>query len=132
PAGMPYPHPQRFYDQQGQQQGQQLLVQGEKLRADQMNDAVRGPDKTEVNIGSGTDTTTSGGAQSVGIMRFLPGRLEIKVNETVVWTTADRFTPHTVTFGKEPDDPTAVVGVSGGRAVIASPGQAVSSGFLRA
>jgi plastocyanin len=133
-ANRPYPHPQGFYDQQAREQGRQLLVQGEQLRAQEMAATVAGPSKTQDTIGSGVATTIPNvGATSVMIARFLPGHLEIGVGDTVTWKTTDLATPHTVTFGDEPADPQTVVGTDGpGHATIASSSQAVSSGFLKA
>jgi plastocyanin len=63
----------------------------------------------------------------------------VHVNETVEWTNSDPVTPHTITFGKEPDIaffPSANVAVDADGArhavinLINSPTDSVNSGFI--
>ncbi len=67
------------------------------------------------------------------LARFYPTAIKIKAGETVTWTTDDPATPHTVTFGPEPDVAANPIGTDEpGHATLptAPPGQAVSSGFM--
>jgi plastocyanin len=132
-ANQPYPHDQRFYDQEGRTQANALIAQGNQLEAREQAQAVAGPGHLAINIGSGFFITNSGGDQSVSINRFLPGQLTIRQGDTVTWTTTDPATPHTVTFGPEPANPQAVYGTDApGHATVTSPNPTINSGFLKA
>ncbi|HLZ68658.1 MAG TPA: plastocyanin/azurin family copper-binding protein [Dehalococcoidia bacterium] len=141
-AGAPYPHDQTFYTQEGQQQGQALLVDGHTDRAQQQQAAAAGPGHQAATVGAGEISSTSGGQQSFLIARFLPGTLEVKAGDTVTWTALDPATPHTVTFGALPvpftnPNPINLSG-PGEQTTLSTPypqllsGTTVSSGFLGA
>ncbi len=49
--------------------------------------------------------STAAGFQSLSIVRFLNGKIEIHAGDTVEWTNLDPALPHTVTFGVEPANP---------------------------
>jgi plastocyanin len=123
PAGTPYPHDQTFYDAQADQQRQQLLAQGQLFLNQGLQQALSAPNQVTAGAGNGL----------VMVARFLPQQLTVTVGTTVLWTNPDPVTPHTVTFGPEPPNPRTIVGTDGpGHATIASPNQAVNSGFLGA
>lgn len=123
PAGVPYPHDQAFYDAQADQQRQQLLAQGQLFLNQGLQQALSAPNQVTAGAGNGL----------VMVARFLPQQLTVTVGTTVLWTNPDPVTPHTVTFGPEPPNPMTIVGTDGpGHATIASPNQAVNSGFLGA
>jgi len=66
----------------------------------QSNAAAYQPTSTRKDDGA-TQYKISGGMGdgAVAVMRFLPGSLDIRVGDTVVWENTDADTPHTVTFG---------------------------------
>jgi len=128
-AGTAYPHEQRFYDQQAQVQGKQLLASGIQL----LGLANAENTRTQVTVGTGALNGTS----SVAAMRFGPERRVVHAGDTVEWVNRDPETPHTITFGTEP--PGAPLGAfppSGldgpGHATISSTDQDVNSGFIGA
>ncbi|HEY7063599.1 MAG TPA: plastocyanin/azurin family copper-binding protein [Chloroflexota bacterium] len=128
-------HDQKFYDQEGRQQSNGLLTQGNQLRAQEQGQTVAGAGNNAVTIGAGFVTGTAPGLlQSVSVNRFLPGNVTVRQGDTVTWTANDPATPHTVTFGVEPTPPTKVVGTP--PIVLTTPypqlgvGPTVSSGLL--
>jgi plastocyanin len=70
------------------------------ITAWQSNAAAYQPTSTRKDDGS-TQYKISGGMGdgTAAVMRFLPGTLDIRVGDTVVWENTDADTPHTVTFG---------------------------------
>ena len=74
----------------------------------------------------------------VPIMRFMNPNKEVHVGDTVEWTNLDAVTPHTITFGVEPQDlidPSSNVCVDGDgarHAEISSTADNVHSGFISA
>jgi plastocyanin len=114
----------------GREEGRQLLGEGAELERQQQR-AVRA-DTDAVTIGSGFVFTTGAGDQSVMIARFLPGTRTIHVGDSIDWTATDPATPHTVTFGPAPANPSAVVNATNNTAMLPTtpPGLTVSSGFL--
>jgi plastocyanin len=143
PAGTPYPHDQGFYNRQGRDQGQDLLVAGLQDRAREQAATVASPGRTVITVGAAHAdgvVTTPGGEQSYMIARFLPGTRSVRVGETVTWTAEDFATPHTMTFGAPPASPVGPVGLTGPgeQTTLATPfpqvgvGPTVSSGFLGA
>jgi plastocyanin len=81
---------------------------------------------------------TGAGFQSLSIVRFLNGKIEIHAGDTVEWTNLDPAMPHTVTFGVEPGNPGPPSGnVSfdadgAGHATITFVGDSVHSGIFGA
>ena len=54
------------------------------------------------------------GANRVSILRYISQTLDIKVGDTVEWTNGDaNGEPHSVSFGKEPKDPSAFAPAGG-------------------
>ena len=76
------------------------------------DDRNRLPNSSNAVISTGEVVATGGGKQFLVIMRFFPETITVRVGETVEWTNYDPEAPHTVTFGAEPADPTALVGVT--------------------
>jgi plastocyanin len=90
PAGTPYPFSQEAYDRQIATGEQAILRDGHKLE----DIAQRSSDNHHVvMIGDGM----------VGIMRFTPQTIVVRVGQSVTFTNRDPMEPHTVTFG--PDQP---------------------------
>jgi plastocyanin len=89
-----------------------------------------------VVAGIGNIVSTGAGSQTSSLNLFLPGAIFVNVGDTVEWTNLDPSINHTVVFGTEPADPRTVSAsvqmTSDGakNAVIASPTDSVSSGFL--
>jgi plastocyanin len=131
------PHDQAFYDDQARNQGTDLLSDGARL-------LVRGIAAAEeelgnaVSAGIGEIVATGGGSNTMSIMRFLRGATVVRVGDTVEWTNLDPVTPHTITFGVEPDNvnppsPNVSLDADGARfATITSKSDSVNSGFIQA
>lgn len=103
----PLPHTQTFYDQQAALQTRNLLSDTDRHGHDQMEDmlSARILPKNGVAAGVGEMSATTAGFQSLSVVRFLGGTIEIRAGETVEWSNLDPATPHTVTFGVEPANP---------------------------
>jgi plastocyanin len=82
--------------------------------------------KKREGVAAGVGQLSVQGLGAVGILRFLPGTLEIEAGQSVTFLNEDINVPHTVTFGEEPADP---IPPSGGN-VVGSPDTAANSGFL--
>src|SRR5262249_30311246 len=93
-AGTPYPHDQRYYDQQAIPAGNQLLATGRQLAAQARGAGLANPAQNQVAAGAGNGF--------VAVDRFFPETIRIRARETVVWTNPDTVTPHTLTVGREP------------------------------
>jgi len=91
-----------------------------------------------VAVGAGQISSTGGGTSTLSVMRFQAADITVHAGDTVEWINDDPVTPHTVTFGTEPQDPTAPsanvsIDRDGARhALLTSPTDRVSSGFLQA
>jgi plastocyanin len=96
-AGTAYPHDQNYYDRQGQQEQTRLIANARQIAAQARSTAQAGAGQNQVVAGVGDGF--------VAVDRFLPETVRIGVGQTVVWSSTDQFTPHTVTFGPEPLDP---------------------------
>jgi plastocyanin len=133
----PLPHDQAFYDDQASNQGSDLLSDGTRLLLRGIAAAEEEPGNA-VTAGIGDIVATGGGSDSMSVMRFLRGATVVRVGDTVEWTNLDPVTPHTITFGVEPDNvnpPSANVSVDadGARvATIGSKSDSVNSGFIQA
>jgi plastocyanin len=142
-ADAPLPHNQDFYDRQAADQRRDLLSDrdGRLVAACQQHgegaahDSLKAP---VVTAGIGEISATAGGSQTLSVVRFLDDKLVIRAGDTVEWTNQDPVTPHTVTFGTEPEN---IFAPSGNltmdpdgalHAVITSNADNVSSGIIRA
>jgi plastocyanin len=91
-----------------------------------------------VVAGIGEVTSTAGGSSTVSIVRFVSSPTIIHAGETVEWTNEDPVTPHTITFGPEPQDlfdasANVTIDKDGARhAIIASTADKAHSGFIMA
>jgi len=112
---LPLPYTQKFYDQQAEAQREALLSgSGHHHDDDDENENEQGDHDigahapgahNSVTVGVGEIVATGGGHNTVSLMRFISQQLVIHAGETVEWTNEDPITPHTITFGKEPDNP---------------------------
>lgn len=130
------PHNQDFYDRQAQREQSRLLADASRLGA---RGTPAGEDGVQGDVAAGIGeivTTTGDGTAMVSVMRFQRETIVVRVGDTVTWTNLDPSANHTVTFGVEPADPrpattTLPLASDGARqAVISSPADSVSSGFL--
>jgi plastocyanin len=144
-AGQPLPHDQDFYNRQAASQQHDLLHDrdgglGEESGEGALNDS-EGANSAEhdhrIITGTGELVSTTGGIQSVSVMRFMQPSITIHAGETVEWDSLD-VSGHTITFGQEPPNvspatpPSANVFVDpdGARhAIISSSSDNVHSGF---
>jgi plastocyanin len=89
-----------------------------------------------VTAGVGEIASTPGGLQTNSLVRFVKGKIEIHVGDTVEWSNFDPEEPHTITFGEEPQDifdpsPNVTQDPDGGlSAVLNSPSDSLHSGFI--
>jgi plastocyanin len=136
-ASATLPHDQSFYDEQAAKQQQSLLTdadQGQQGMSSML--AARVLSKNGVAAGIGEMASTAAGFQSLSVLRFLNGKIEIRAGETVEWTVLDPAMPHTITFGTEPANPgppSANVSADADgalHATISSSGDIVHSGIL--
>jgi plastocyanin len=101
------PHNQAFYDAQGADQRKSLLADTDTQRdMDDMLSAHVLANKNSVTAGIGEMNATGAGFQSLSVVRFLKGTIEIHKGDTIEWTNMDPALPHTITFGVEPANPT--------------------------
>jgi len=138
PLSETLPHDQDFYDQQAAHE-RHALLSDQDAHHDSGEDGEEGLlHKHEVVVGAGEIVSTTGGIQSVSLMRFLRPTIRIHVGETVEWNSSD-VSGHTITFGEEPPDVTPQTPPSanvfadpdGARhAIINSPSDNVHSGFI--
>ncbi len=90
--------------------------------------------------GDGEVLSNAGGKSTAALMRFTDSTLTVHIGDTVEWSNSDPATPHTITFGTEPDPsvlpaPSADVKVDddGARhATLNHPGDSTHSGFIEA
>jgi plastocyanin len=130
----PLPYTQVDYDRQALDQAADILRDADNPQEEQGDFGSQ----HEV-IMTGEVVATGGGRRSLAITRFFNGTININVHDTVEWTNLDPTEPHTVTFGTEPANPMANVGVTTaadgalqGTIPNNSTGVSVSSGFLQA
>jgi plastocyanin len=129
-TSVPLPHEQSFYDRQAARQAQDLLS-----APDLLSNHHHGGN--QVAVGIGKVVATPGGHDTVSLLRFVEPELVIHAGQTVEWGNNDPVTPHTITFGEEPEGnpapPSGNVSVDadGARhATISSPADDVHSGFI--
>jgi plastocyanin len=96
----PLPHNQDFYDKEAQRERSALLSnEGDNGdHGDHGNGA-----KNAVTAGNGKVVANGGGSETVSHMRFMDDKASIRAGDTLEWTNEDPVTPHTITFGTEPD-----------------------------
>ncbi len=93
PVNTPYPYTQEQYNQQARVQRAEYLRHGTALER-QAKLLARGDGIQHVTAGFGDG--------AVALMRFYPSNITVHVGNTVAFTNLDVETPHTVTFGPEP------------------------------
>lgn len=111
PAAAALPHNQMFYDELAEKQTHDILADTDSEKH-HMNMA-EGDDMFSTRIlrgksviaGIGEIGSTAAGFQSLSVVRFIKGDIEVRIGDTVEWTNLDPALPHTVTFGKEPANP---------------------------
>ncbi|HET6143346.1 MAG TPA: hypothetical protein VFE02_07530 [Candidatus Acidoferrales bacterium] len=93
---------QRYYDDQGQDEAEAILVDNDGSSVDRDGWRNRRNSGHAVTAGIGEIVATGGGLQYRAVVRYLPGEIHIHAGESIVWTNLDPTEPHTVTFGTEP------------------------------
>jgi plastocyanin len=132
-ASQSLPHEQAFYDNEAKQ-AHTAVLGGMGGHAHNMAAATG----NRVTAGTGAILATGGGSHTVSLVRFMQGEVTIHAGGTVQWTNQDPITPHTITFGTEPQDvqdPSADVTVDadGSRhAIIREVSDSTNSGFIQA
>jgi plastocyanin len=132
-ASQSLPHEQAFYDNETKQ-AHQAVLGGMGDHVHNMAAATG----NRVTAGTGAILATGGGSHTVSLVRFMQGKVTIHAGGTVQWTNQDPITPHTITFGTEPQDvqdPSADVTVDadGSRhAIIREASDSTHSGFIQA
>jgi plastocyanin len=133
----PLPHEQQYYDALGEDQGEHLLSEadhdGHPNHGGWMHAAA-----ALITVGDGEILANGGGKSTAALMRFTDSTITIRVGDTVQWENRDPATPHTITFGTEPDEsllqfPSADVkpDADGARhATLKAPGDSTHSGFI--
>ena len=136
-AGLRLPHDQDFYNNQASNQQHDLLHDRDRGLGEREGANSHAHDHSIIT-GTGELVSTTGGIQSVSVMRFMQPSITIHAGETVEWDSSD-VSGHTITFGQEPPNvtpatpPSANVSVDpdGARhAVIRSTSDSVHSGFI--
>jgi plastocyanin len=130
----PLPHTQAFYDKQAASQRKELLSDA---RDDAHAAHALANSRHGVTAGAGEVTANAGGSSTVSAMRFCHGNIQIRAGQTVEWDNKDPVTPHTITFGTEPEgdpgppSPDVTVDSDGARhAIIDSTSDSTHSGFI--
>ena len=135
----PLPHEQQYYDAQADDQADHLLSEadhdGHHDRGGWMHAAAHA-----ITAGDGEVLANAGGKSTAALMRFTDSTMTVHVGDTVEWDNRDPATPHTITFGTEPDEsvlplPSADVkqDADGARhATLKHPGDSTHSGFILA
>ena len=126
------PHVQAFYDREARREGMALLADDDDAKPKHHHSA------NGVTVGGGKVLATGGGSDTSSVMRFDDPVITIHAGETLEWTNDDPVTPHTVTFGTEPQDPfppfpNVTIDADGARhAVLNSPSDSAHSGLIQA
>ena len=142
------PHDQAFYDEQAEDERRSLLddrdppiSEAHHSMAGMLSASVIRRTKGVI-AGFGEIAATPGGQESLSVVRFIDGTVEIHAGDTVEWTNWDPIIAHTITFGTEPADqfdpscgptPGCLVSLDPDgalHATITGPGQNVHSGFI--
>jgi plastocyanin len=126
------PHEQSFYDREAAREAQALLSAPDLFRRHTHDKSANA-----VAVGIGKILANGGGHETVSLLRFVEPEQVIHAGATVEWTNYDPITPHTITFGEEPEGNPAppsgnvTVDVDGAlHATIASTSDNVHSGFI--
>ena len=91
-----------FTDQQYQKMAHRAMME-DLARARGIRGASIEAAEDAADIGGlGIEVAVGGGDGVATVMRFFPSHLRIHVGDTVTFVNRDPFTPHTVTFGAEP------------------------------
>ena len=132
----PLPHDQAFYNRRAANERDDLLsdpIDRDAGRDNQPNANIA----KGVAAGIGEVMATAGGSETASVVRFISDPVYIRAGQTVEWNNLDPVTPHTVTFGKEPEGnpipPSANVTVDSDgtrHAVITSTADSAHSGFI--
>jgi len=100
---LPLPHDQAFYNAQTTKERKAVLSD---------SDSATNTDGHALIAGIGEVSATAGGSDTRSVLRFInaqtamtDGKIQIHVGDTVQWSNQDPITPHTITFGTEPNDP---------------------------
>lgn len=93
PAGTPYPFGQAHYNWMAQNAMNEDIRHGLAV----WEEAARYTTSGVLPL-----VVAGAGDGDVAVMRFIPGKLTVKVGDTVTFTNLDSATPHTIVFGKEP------------------------------
>ena len=144
-SSLPLPHDQDFYTAEGARQARALLMDREGLprgvSGDGEGDSAEASAHAHhhmVVTGTGEIVSTTGGIDSVSVMRFTQSSVTIHAGETVEWDSRD-VSGHTITFGTEPPNTTpqtppsanVFADADGARhAIIYSTSDSVHSGFI--
>jgi plastocyanin len=142
------PYDQTFYDEQAEDELHALLEhpnpptsQAHHSMAGTLSMSVIPSTKTVI-AGFGNISATPGGQESLSVVRFVEGSVEIHAGDTVEWANWDPIIGHTVTFGTQPADlfdpscgpnPGCQVAIDPDgalHAIITGLGQNVHSGFI--
>jgi len=133
------PHEQSYYDEQAEDQAEHLLSEadhdGHSDHGGWNHAASHG-----ITVGDAEILANAGGKSTAALMRFTDSTITIHVGDTVEWSNHDPATPHTITFGTEPPQPTlpapsadVKVDADGARhATLHHPGDSTHSGFIMA
>jgi plastocyanin len=106
------PYDQASYDEQAEDEQRALLEDRDPHRAhehrqhsigDMLSGSVISRTKS-VSAGIGEIAATAGGQQSLSVVRFFDGTVQIHAGDTVEWTNLDPALGHTITFGTTPAD----------------------------
>ena len=132
----PLPQDQSSYDTEASSERTMLLTYASRLGRRVAREDEDQLNRAQVIAGAGALMGTGGGSQALSFSRFLPDSIAVHVGDTVEWTSPELARNHTITFGKEPDDPrppsnNLTVDSDGARhAIISSPTDAVHSGVI--
>ncbi len=142
------PYDQVSYDQQAEDERRDLLEdrdlhRGHERHQHSIGDMVSASviSRTKaVTAGIGEIAATAGGQQSLSVVRFFDGTVQIRAGDTVEWTNHDPALGHTITFGTVPADlfdpscsPSCTVNTDADgalHATITGPSQNVHSGAI--
>jgi plastocyanin len=110
-ANADLPHDQYFYNEQAEKQTHSLLSDADNDKEHHSHQKMEDMLSAKVLHGNGVAAgigemnSTAAGFQSLSVVRFLNGAIEIHAGETVEWSVLDPALPHTITFGTEPGNP---------------------------
>jgi plastocyanin len=145
PPSAKLPHNQAFYNDEAADQTRAILADADNSMGHEghddmgMKDMLSArviPGKNSVTAGIGEMASTAAGFQSLSVVRFMGGTIEVHAGDTVEWSNLDPALPHTVTFGTEPlnpGPPSSNVSMDADGALhvtISFVGEAAHSGFL--